>query len=153
MPRGRIEELLVEAARNAELEDPFVSTMELGDFSVTYRVTAKLPDVKGLDAANAKQILTAPAQLRAEMMDALHKGDIEIVSPTFMHTRAFPADKKFMSKPTWARAATAPTTKPSPVTLIPCPTTRLKTSSGVLPMAMRIPISLRRWLTEYARAP
>lgn len=106
--RMKIAELLKEAANEADLESPWVRIMELGDFSVTYRVTAKLPDVKGLDAANAKQILTAPAQLRAEMMDALHKGDIEIVSPTFMNTRAIPADKRFMSKPTWARAAAAP---------------------------------------------
>ena len=106
--RIRIAELLKEAANEAELESPWIRIMELGDFSVTYRVTAKLPDVKGPDAANARRILTAPAQLRAEMMDALHEGDVEIVSPTFMNTRAFPEDKKFMSKPAWARAATAP---------------------------------------------
>lgn len=106
--RMKIAELLREAANDAELESPWVRIMELGDFSVTYRVTAKLPDVKGPDAQNARRILTVPAQLRAEMMDALHEGDVEIVSPAFMNTRAFPEGKKFMSKRTWARTAAVP---------------------------------------------
>lgn len=103
--RTKVSELLKKAAEKAELGSPWVRIMELGDFSVTYRVTAKLPDVKGPEAANAKRILTAPAQLRAEMMDALHDGDIEIVSPTFMNTRALAETRRFMSKPFPAPAA------------------------------------------------
>jgi small-conductance mechanosensitive channel len=106
--RTRVAELLKAAADNAELESPWVRIMELGDFSVTYRVTAKLPDVKGPSAANSKRILTEPAQLRAEMMDALHEGDVEIVSPTFMNTRAYPQGTRFMSKTTRPMAAAAP---------------------------------------------
>jgi small-conductance mechanosensitive channel len=103
--RTKVADLLKEAASAAELGSPWVRIMELGDFSVTYRVTAKLPDVKGPDAANARRILTAPAQLRAEMMDALHAGDVEIVSPTFMNTRALAESRRFMSRPIPARAA------------------------------------------------
>lgn len=106
--RRRISELLKEAAARAELESPWVRITELGDFSVAYRVTAKLPDVKGPGATNKNRILTAPSHLRAEMMDALHQGDVEIVSPTFMNTRAYAEDRKFMSKPPRPSAMTAP---------------------------------------------
>lgn len=110
MDRLKVAELLKEAAREAQLESPWVRIMELGDFSVTYRVTAKLPDVKGPDAANARRILTAPAQLRAEMMDTLQEGDVEIASPTLMNTRAFSEDRRFMWKPERARTAAVPVT-------------------------------------------
>jgi small-conductance mechanosensitive channel len=106
--RTKVADLLKEAASAAELGSPWVRIMELGDFSVTYRVTAKLPDVKGPDAANAKRILTAPAQLRAEMMDALHNGDVEIVSPAFMNTRALAESRRFMSRPIPSRSAASP---------------------------------------------
>ena len=67
-------------------------TMELGDFSVTYRVAGLLSDVKNL--------ISARSRLRAAAMDALHRGGVEIVSPTFMNTRAFEVGKQFIPKPT-----------------------------------------------------
>lgn len=79
IPRTRVQELLVEAATRAELEDPFVLVLELGDFSITYRVAGRLTEVK--------QIITARSRLRCEMLDSLHKGGVEIVSPTIMATR------------------------------------------------------------------
>ncbi|MHC4116624.1 MAG: mechanosensitive ion channel family protein [Planctomycetota bacterium] len=78
-PHSVIEPLLTEAAKRAELEEPFVQIMELGDFSVTYRVAGFLSEVK--------QILTARSNLRAMMLDTLHDAKIEIVSPTFMYQR------------------------------------------------------------------
>ena len=77
--RTRVEELLVEAARQAQLEDPFVHVEELGDYSVTYRIAGKLTDVK--------QILSARSRLRSKMLDTLHEGGVEIVSPSFMNQR------------------------------------------------------------------
>jgi small-conductance mechanosensitive channel len=44
--RLRIEELLLEAGKKANLSDPFVHVAELGDFSVTYRVAGMLTEVK-----------------------------------------------------------------------------------------------------------
>lgn len=76
---ARIEPLLLHAAEKAQLSDPFVQVMELGDFSVTYRVAGFLTEVK--------QILTARSILRTQMLDALHGDGIEIVSPTFMNQR------------------------------------------------------------------
>jgi len=80
VPRSRVEPLLLDAANAAELTDPFVHVVELGDYSVVYRVSGLLPDVKGL--------IRAQSRLREEMLDSLHAGDIEIVSPGFVNRRA-----------------------------------------------------------------
>ena len=76
---AEIEALLAEAARAMQLEDPFVQVVELGDFSVTFRVAGFLADVRHL--------LTARSKLRMKMLDSLHAAGIEIVSPTFMNQR------------------------------------------------------------------
>jgi hypothetical protein len=74
-----IEKLLLEAALGAKLTDPFVHVMELGDYSVTYRVAGFLSDVKLL--------LSTRSKLRAKMLTTLHEAGIEIVSPSFMNQR------------------------------------------------------------------
>lgn len=84
VPRGKVEDLLKQAAEEAGLEDPFVHVMELEDFSVTYRVSGILSEVK--------ELITARSRLRSAVMDALHGGGVEIVSPTFMNRRS--ADEK-----------------------------------------------------------
>jgi len=56
-----------------------VQALELGDFSVTYRVAGFLDEVKHL--------LTARSNLRKSVLDALHEGGVEIVSPTYMNQR------------------------------------------------------------------
>jgi len=86
--RTRIEALLSEAAQETELQDPFVHVIELGDFSVTYRVAGLLAEVK--------QILSTRSRLRANILDKLHRAGIEIVSPTFMNTRNVPPEKQFI---------------------------------------------------------
>ena len=85
VPRARIESLLLEAARTAELEDPFVQVLELGDFSVTYRVAGVLQEVK--------RVVSRRSRLRGCVMDVLHGGGVEIVSPNFMNTRALAAER------------------------------------------------------------
>jgi hypothetical protein len=80
VPRTRVSEVLLQAAGDAGLEDGFVHVRELGDFSVLYRVAGLLKDVRNL--------ISARSELRGCMLDALHGAGIEIVSPTFMNTRA-----------------------------------------------------------------
>ncbi len=86
--RTRVEELLLLAAGEAGLEEPFVQIRELGNFSVCYRVAGLLTEVK--------QLISARSRLRAKVLDALHGGGVEIVSPTFMNTRAVPEGKTFI---------------------------------------------------------
>jgi small-conductance mechanosensitive channel len=54
VPHRRIEELLLEAAAMAELQEPFVQVVDLGDFSVTYRVAGLLTEVKQIISARSK---------------------------------------------------------------------------------------------------
>jgi hypothetical protein len=41
--------LLHEATRNADLQDPFVEIVDLGDFAITYRAAGVLTEVKELE--------------------------------------------------------------------------------------------------------
>ena len=88
VPRHKVEKLLIEAAEKTELESPFVQIRELGDFSVTYRISGLLTDIK--------RLIDKRRELRARTMDALHEAEIEIVSPTFMNTRAFDPNEMFI---------------------------------------------------------
>jgi len=75
----RIESILVDAAQDTGLREPFVQVAHLGDFSVTYRIAGFLPE--------AKHLLTARSNLRKAMLDRLHDAGVEIVSPAFMNQR------------------------------------------------------------------
>ncbi|HMB72365.1 MAG TPA: mechanosensitive ion channel domain-containing protein [Gammaproteobacteria bacterium] len=88
VPHGRVAKLLCAAAENAGLIDTFVHVRELGDFAVTYRVAGLLKD--------AQSLISARSQLRVAVLDALHEANVEIVSPTFMNTRAQPEGSRFV---------------------------------------------------------
>ncbi len=88
----KVEALLLAAAAEAGLSDPFVLVMGLGDFAVTYRVAGLLQ--------NVKHLLTARSRLRVAMLDHLHGGGVEIVSPNFMTTRALAPETQVMPDPT-----------------------------------------------------
>jgi small conductance mechanosensitive channel len=90
VPREKIKELLLEAVKETGLSDGFVQVMELGDFSVTYRAAGLLSDVKN--------ILSWQARLRALVMDCLHRGKVEIVSPEFKNVRNLTKNQKFIAK-------------------------------------------------------
>lgn len=98
--RAEVEKRLLNAAKAVGLEDPFVHITDLGDFSVTYRIAGKLVDQKEKQGrTSAPLILTNESRLRGAIMDALHGAGIEIVSPTFMNTRAFATEHAFVSEP------------------------------------------------------
>jgi small-conductance mechanosensitive channel len=79
VPQARVEELLLQAAGKSGLEDPFVRVLDLGDYAVTYKVAGFLKDIS--------QLLATRSDLRTAMIEALHSGGIEIVSPEFRNTR------------------------------------------------------------------
>jgi small-conductance mechanosensitive channel len=83
-----IEELLKEAALETKLTEPFVHLIDLGDFSIKYRVAGLLTDTR--------KLLSARSDLRRNVLKKLHDNEIEIVSPTFMNTRALLPDRKFV---------------------------------------------------------
>lgn len=76
---GSVEKQLLAAAEVTGLTDPFVQVTELGNFSVSYRISGLLTDVKSL--------ITTRSNLHRAVLDKLHGAAIEIVSPTFMNQR------------------------------------------------------------------
>ncbi|MBC3764488.1 mechanosensitive ion channel domain-containing protein [Neptunicella marina] len=77
---GKVEETLKQAALKTGLEEPYVHITELGNFSVTYKISGLLTDVKSL--------LTTRSNLYCNVLDYLHQQGIEIMSPTFVSQHA-----------------------------------------------------------------
>lgn len=88
IPVEIIEKALITAGKKAGLEEPFIRVHDLGDFSVTYRVTGFLKDIKTL--------LGTRSRLRREMLMALHREGIEIASPTIMIQRPIANSEKII---------------------------------------------------------
>lgn len=91
LDRSIIESALLAAAKESELSDPFVYITNLGDFSVTYKISGLLTEVK--------KYFTVTSKLNAKVLDHLHSEDIEIVSPGFMNQRQV-NDVKYIPKTT-----------------------------------------------------
>lgn len=90
----KIEILLINAAKNTGLQDPFVQVISLGDFSVTYRVAGFLGE--------ARQILSSRSTLHKQILDCFHQADVEIVSPAFMNQRQLDPKNKVIPTPSAA---------------------------------------------------
>jgi small-conductance mechanosensitive channel len=94
----RVEPLLLEAAQESNLSDPFVQIMELGDFSISYQVSGLLTEVKSMISARSK--------LYANILEHLHNDGVEIVSPNFMNQRKLPDNQSVLPpKPRGADAS------------------------------------------------
>ncbi len=98
LPHTRVEKLLLEAAAQVGLEDPFVQILDLGDYSVTYRTAGLLTDTM--------QLLAFRSRLRGSILDTLHGAGVEIVSPAFTNARVLEAEKPVI--PTQVSPVTAP---------------------------------------------
>ncbi len=90
VPHRKVESLLKEAALAAELEDPFVQILELGDFSITYKAVGFCPDVQ--------QLLSRKSGFKACILDVLHGAGVEIVSPVFQNQRVVAPDRQFIPR-------------------------------------------------------
>jgi len=77
--RLKIEEALLQAAKDCGLKEPFVHIMSLGDFSIVYKIHGLLE--------NVKSIISAKSRLTGHVIDSLHQAGIEIVSPNFMNQK------------------------------------------------------------------
>lgn len=96
---SRIQRILIGAAENAGLEDPFVRIIQLGDYSVTYRISGLLPEVRSL--------ISTRSDLMRKVLDALHGNKIEIVSPSFMNQRRMDG-RRVIAAPPVIKTADAP---------------------------------------------
>lgn len=97
VPHDVAERLLLKAATDAGLGEPFVLIDELGNFSIGYTVAGFLADTRHL--------VSAETNLRRAMLDALHAGGIEIASPALMTQRRLRDGEKIV--PVGARAPSA----------------------------------------------
>jgi len=77
--RHELEELFVKAAESSGLIEPFVQVLELGDYSVNYRIAGFLEDPRSL--------LAARSRLRGAILDTLSEAGIEIMSPMYIARR------------------------------------------------------------------
>lgn len=74
VPHSEVLPLLITAAENTGLTDPYVHITELGNFSINYKVSGLLVDVE--------RLLTTRSELNKQILDTIHGAGIEIASPT-----------------------------------------------------------------------
>ncbi len=96
---SQVRAALLTAAEEVGLEKAFVSVIELGDFSITYRVAGLLSDLK--------QLVSTRSKLRIAALDALHGAGIEIVSPGFLNLREYPKTQRFIPSPAETEVTTS----------------------------------------------
>ncbi len=101
----RVKELLLKAAESIGLQDVFVQVLELGDYSIVYRVAGLLTETK--------QLIAYRSRLRVAMLDSLHEAGVEIVSPQFNNARMLDPEKGFIPQP--IRRKTSPAADAAPV--------------------------------------
>jgi len=90
----KVEPLLILAAQEAGLDEPFVQILTLGDFAILYKTGGICSDVN--------QLLTQRSRLKKAVLDQLHGAGIEIVSPNFINQRQLPAQQVFSAPPKYA---------------------------------------------------
>ncbi len=99
IPHKLVEELLKQAAIQTRLQEPFVLILSLDDFSVLYRVSGFLSEVKSL--------ITSKSLLKKNILDALHEHQVEIVSPSFMNQRQLQPEHKIIPRQDKKQPATS----------------------------------------------
>ena len=86
--RTKIEECLIKAAQEINLEEPFVYVEKLMDHAVEYRIFGMIKETS--------RMLTARSNIRKSVLDVLHRQGIEIVSPSFVNRRVFDENRSFI---------------------------------------------------------
>ena len=110
LSHSRVETLLLQAASEAGLEEPFVQVTELGDFAVTYRASGFLREVK--------QLLSAQSLFKKKVLDVLHGDGVEIASPTIMNQRPVDSAVQFIPAAVATSAAPVTSEETSPETVM-----------------------------------
>jgi hypothetical protein len=87
---SQIETYLLKAAEKCGLEESFVHILDLGNFSVTYRISGFLTEIK--------RLISARSDLYKMILDTLHEQNIEIMSPSIMNQRRIADNDKVIPK-------------------------------------------------------
>ncbi len=87
---AQVDSLLIKAAEATGLEDPFVHILELGNYSVTYRISGLLKEIK--------KLISVRSSLYRTVLDTLHGEGVEIMSPVIQNQRRVPEEKLFIPK-------------------------------------------------------
>jgi len=87
----KVTQLLEQASTHAGLSEGFVQVTALGDFSVNYRVSGLLTEIKGL--------LSAKSRLHTAILDELHNNGVEILSPNVVAQRITDPTRAFIPEP------------------------------------------------------
>jgi small conductance mechanosensitive channel len=90
VPHTQVEKILCQAASHIGLDSPFVLVKGLNDFSIVYKISGFLNEVKSL--------VTWRSNLHISVLDHLHDQDIEIVSPNHVISRAHPVEHRFIAQ-------------------------------------------------------
>lgn len=85
---SEVEPLMLAAATDAGLSDPYVHIIELGDHAISYRVCGLLTDLES--------ILTARSDLHQHLLLQLHGAAVEIASPSITRHINQPAEQKIL---------------------------------------------------------
>lgn len=104
---SRVQRLLLQAAEEAGLKEPFARILDLGDHAVTYKVAGLLEDVS--------KLLPKRSDLRAAMLHVLHSDGVEIVSPRFRNTRLIDAERTFIPPADEQKVGPPPESSPEAV--------------------------------------
>ena len=122
--RHELEDLFVKAAESAELVEPFVQVVDLGDYSVNYRIAGFLEDPRSL--------LAARSRLRSAILDTLSEAEIEIMSPSTLPDakhRTIRYCRRALDHPSRLRPAEPPRTASSTRPTMPRALTRRRPNS------------------------
>jgi small-conductance mechanosensitive channel len=84
----KAESLLIKAAEKCGIEEPFVHILELGNYSITYRISGLLIEVK--------RLISVRSNLYQSILDTLHEAGVEIMSPTVMNQRQMNIEQKII---------------------------------------------------------
>lgn len=71
---AEVEPLMLEAAQQSGLSDPFVHIVSLDNFAISYKVAGLLKDVE--------RILTAYSELNRQLLFVIHGAGLEVASPS-----------------------------------------------------------------------
>ncbi len=86
IPHKKVEKLLIQAAKDTGLKNPFVFVLELGNNWVKYEANGLLEDTD--------KMVIVESNLRKNILDRFNSAGVEILSPDYINLKKFPLSQK-----------------------------------------------------------